>query len=159
MDDNNQFNTSALDDTTAFQSFLDSAPSGVKFVPEKYGEINEPTIKSDFGDFSKWLHTTRPEIKIDVDRSVKKLILRNNDIWLPLAYLATDITLPIYLNIVSNYLYDRIKGVLTGDKSRVHLEAVYKDKNDGVTKIFSFDGDGETLKSVIKKFDLNSFME
>ncbi len=78
---------------------------------------------------------------------------------MPLVFLASDITLPIYLNIVANYLYEKMKGALKGEKSRVHLSAMYKNTSDGITKKFEFEGDVDALQKAITKFNLNKYLE
>lgn len=78
---------------------------------------------------------------------------------MPIVFLASDVTLPIYLNLVANYLYDKSKALLRGEQNRVHFSAVYEDKSTGTTKKFIFEGNEEALQKAIKKFDVNKFLE
>lgn len=147
-----------LEDDSDFRTFLSSMPSGIKFLPEKNQGGEGMVIKKEVGPFSKWLRQNHPDINVYVPKPHKKLVLKNNDFWIPLVFLASNITLPVYLNIVSNYIYDRMKGALSNEKPRVHLEAEFHDKKNGVTKKFLYDGDVEGLQKSVKKFDLNNFM-
>lgn len=148
-----------LEDTTEFKKYIDSAPSGLMFMPEKYGECNDLVVKSGAGSFAKWVKQKHPEIHIDYPKDCKKLVLNNNDYWMPLTFLATDITLPVYLNIVASYIYDFMKGSLRGESAKVHIEVVYQDEKNGVTKSFKYSGGPEGLQQAIKKIDVNKFME
>jgi len=128
------------------------------FIPEKYGDEKKLVHRSETGDFSKWLQSNHPGVKLEVKNADQRLVLRSGDYWMPLAYLvANDVALPIYLNMVASYLYDRMKGALKGEKARVRLSALYKDKKAGTIKRFNFEGDSDSLQEAIKKFDLNDF--
>jgi hypothetical protein len=148
-----------VESDAAFQGFLNATPKGIALVPEPYGETKTPVLRSDAGDFRKWLSASRPDVIVAPVPQADRLVLRSSEYWLPLAFLASDITLPIYLNLVSNYLYDRMKGSLAGEKPRINFSATYADKKSGITKRFNFSGDADSLKTVIKKFDLNEFMD
>lgn len=132
---------------------------GIVVLPEPYREIEGLVVKADAGDFAKWVKSNAPEVGITYSEGYSKLTLRSGDYWLPLVFLASDVTLPVYLNIVSNYLYEKMRGALKGDKVRVHLSAIYEDKKKGKFKRFDFEGDAESLKSAIKRFDLNDFLD
>ncbi len=127
-------------------------------IPDK-GSAEKPYVKSTAGDFAKWLQKNNPQIDIALPKEAAKLQLRSNEIWLPLVFLSQDVALPIYLNIVCSYLYDKMKGALKGDVARVDLSVVFKDEKKGVLKKFNFSGDAETLQKTIKKMDLNQFFD
>ena len=148
-----------LEDAAEFKKYIDGAPSGLMFVPEKYGECKDLVVKSGAGSFAKWVKQKHPEIHIDSPNDCKKLVLNNNDYWMPLAYLATDITLPVYLSIVASYIYDCMKSSLRGENARVHIEVVYQDEKNGVTKSFKYTGGHEGLRQAMKKIDVNKLME
>lgn len=148
-----------FENNAEFKNCIASNSSDLIFVAEKYQKYEGEFFKADVGDFAKWLKKNSPKIKVFVPKAVGKIILRDMDVWLPLVYLASDITLPIYLSMVANYLSDRMKGVLKGEKARVHLNVVYEDNNSGISKKFNFEGDTEALQNTIKKFDINDFMK
>ncbi len=149
----------ALEDDSEYQAFLSQEGRGLRFVPEPYSPHSPPSLASDFGDFTKWIRQHEPSISISVPADTPKLLLRNADVWLPLVYLASDTSVQVFLNMAANYLYDRAKGALKGDQPRVHIRAVYQDKQAGKTKKFEFSGDAAALARAIKKFDLNNFFD
>lgn len=145
-------------DDTAYRQFA-ASNKGLALVPEEYGEKNELLLKSDGGDFTKWLRAAHPDVPAVVQGQAPKLVLRSGDYWLPLVFLASDIALPVYLNIVASYLYEKMKGALKNDPTRVHLSVMYEDKESGKVKRFNFEGDAEALQKAIKKLDLNKFLD
>ncbi|MBI5791876.1 MAG: hypothetical protein HZA63_10410 [Rhodocyclales bacterium] len=148
-----------VEDDSDFRAFAANRPSGIEMRAEEYGEPKNVVLKSDAGVFAKWLRTQEPELNVVMDEKLPRLVLRSSDIWLPLAFLASDVALPIYLNLVSNYLYEKMKGALRGEIARVHLCAEFEDKANGKVKRFSFDGDVDALQKAIKRFDLNRFLD
>ncbi|VXB97296.1 hypothetical protein PSEUDO8BK_40548 [Pseudomonas sp. 8BK] len=50
-----------------------------------------------------------------------------------------------------------MKGSLKGESPRVHFSAEFQDNHSGKIKRFTFEGDHESLKSAIKRFDANEF--
>jgi hypothetical protein len=144
-------------DASAYRHFANQSSSQILFVAEQNGRDTGHVLKPDTGDFVKWLKSENPGLPVEVERA-KTLVLHSNDVWIPLAFLANDIALPVYLNMVSSYLYSRFKNALKGEKARVHLSAEYADA-DGAVKRFTFEGDQEALEAAIKKFDLNRFMD
>lgn len=148
-----------VSDSQDYKSFLESSFYDVALVPEYYREIPGLSMKPDASAFAKWLKSERAELRIDMRKDCKQVELYSNDIWLPLAYLSSDFALPVFLNLVASYLYDRMKGALRGEKQRVHLEVMYEDKQAGVAKKFRFEGDVESLEKAVKKIDVNQLME
>jgi hypothetical protein len=142
-----------------FRAYQAGSPQGVLVVPEVQTEAGARVLKSDGGDFRKWMKRSAPMVNVQLQSRERLLVLRSADYWLPLVFLASDVALPVYLNLVANYLYDKMKGALKGEKARVHLSAVYEATPSGVVKRFNFEGDVEALQKVIKKFDLNEFLD
>lgn len=138
--------------TNEFNTF--SLSSGIKVIPQAYNDIKEKTLFRDTGSFMKWIKNNK-DINIEYDSNVKKVSLNNNDFWFSLVYLAMDTSLQIYLELVVNYVYDKLKGSLHGDKNSttVHLQAHFKDGDK--IKEFTYNGPLEG----IEKFDPNKFLE
>lgn len=148
-----------VENDAAFLAFYAKNSSGIEMVAEQYGEAKQMVVKSDAGDFAKWLRIHQSAVHVALEAKAPKLVLRSGDIWLPLTFLASDIALPVYLNLVASYLYERMKGALKGETARVHLCAEFEDKPSGRIKRFTFDGDAEALQKAIKRFDLNDFFD
>jgi len=138
-----------------FEEFYSSS-NGIKIVPEFYNGTQEKVLQRDSGTFAKWIHKNHTEINIDYDPNIKKISLHNNEYWLPLVYLASDTSVQIYLGLVINFLYDKLKGSLKEEKAKVNFSFEYK---EGETyKHFSYSGDVEGLKKFIN-IDINKFLE
>lgn len=151
--------TTKIEAITNTDEYKIDADFDVAILPQDYPDSETPVLMQDAGDFAKWLSRTNPDINLYYSTPQTRIALRAADYWLPLVVLANDISLPIYLNLVSSYVYDRMKGALKGDISKVHIEAVFTDSNSGIYKRFKYDGDVTGLEKVIKKFDVNKFME
>lgn len=148
-----------IDDDLEFRAFLEGNPRGISMVASRHGNDQMLAIHSDGISFAKWIKSHNPDIHVSVDSSPPKLLLRSEDIYLPLVFLASDVAFPVYLNLVSSYLYDRMKGALKGEVARVHMSAEYEDQATGKIKRFSFEGDADALAKAIKRFDLNRFFD
>lgn len=148
-----------VEDDADFRGYLGANPSGLVMLAEPWGDRPEPVMRQDAGDFVKWLKVNAPSIPVEVRKTEQRLFLQSGDCWLPLAFLASDVSVQIYLNMVASYLYDKLKGALKGEKPRVHLSAVYEDKANNTVKRFDFEGNIEALQRVIKRFDLNKFLD
>jgi hypothetical protein len=143
-----------------FERFIETDARGLTIVPEPWKDYPEPVLPPDAGDFAKWLRANATSVSVRVAETDKRLVLHSAEIWLGLAFLASDVSVQIYLNMVANYLYDRLKGALKGETSRVHFSVEYEETpNGGVIKRFNFAGDVDALKKVIKRFDLNRFLD
>lgn len=141
-----------------FTKFIEEKSADLSLVPEIYPEYNQPVLRSDAGDFAKWLAAHNPELKVLVKGTNERLDLRSDNVWLPLVFLANNVVLPVYLNLVSSYLFERMRGALRSETARVNFSAEYHDQAAGTTKRFNFQGDAESLKKVINEFDLNRFL-
>jgi hypothetical protein len=148
----------SVEDDAEFRAFVESHPTGLAMIPEKFSEVDRPVLRSDAGDFAKWLKAHHPDVPVEV-RNAERLFLRSRDYWLPLVFVATNVGLPVYLNLVSSYLYEKMKGLLRGEKPRVHLSAEYQDPVTGSVKRFNFEGDTDALQDVIKRMNLRQFFD
>lgn len=148
-----------IEDIANADAYKIEADFDVAIIPQDYPDSGTPVLMPDAGDFAKWLKRTHPKIHLYYDKPQARIVLRAADYWLPLVVLANDITLPVYLNLVSSYVYDKMKGALRGDTAKVHIEAVFADTNSGVYKRFKYDGDVTGLEKVMKKVDVNKLME
>lgn len=148
-----------LEDDASLVKILEGSESDIQMIPSPEETESAGVLKSHSGDFLKWLKEHSPAVNVSMPQNIKKVALHSGDIWLPLVVLANDMTLSIYLNLVSSYIYDQLRGSFHPEKARVHLSAVFEDKKAGVIKKFEFTGSETALKSAIKKFDLNEFMK
>lgn len=131
--------------------------NGIKIVPEFYNGTEEKILQRDSGTFAKWIHKNNPEINIDYNPNIKKISLHNNEYWLPLVHLASDISVQIYIGLVINFIYDKLKGALNGekDKAKVHFSFEFKDGDK--YKKFIYSGDIKGLEK-FNKIDFNKYL-
>lgn len=147
-----------VEDDADFRTLRAGVATGVVLVPEVHRDSEQRLLPSDAGDFVKWLRQKDSSLAIvKADEGDGRVLRRSSEWWLPLVYLAGDMTLQIYLNLVASYLYDKMRGSLAGDKHRVHLSAVYEETPSKRTMRFDYEGDAEALKSVIEKLDFGRF--
>jgi hypothetical protein len=109
--------------------------------------------------FAKWDRQNQKETNIDIDMHEGTKILKSADFWMPLVFLAGDISLPIFINLISSYLYDITKGSLLHDRKTVHLEALYQDEGTKKTRKFSYSGDITGLDRILEKFNPSEFLD
>lgn len=152
------FSIQLVESDKLFDIFLESNSGEIAIIPEPYGDV-PLGLKPDGIDFAKWIKSAHPEFRISLPKELPKISLHSSDVWLPLIQLAGNTPLAVFLNMASNYLYDKVKGKLTSDKPKIHMSVIYKNKTDGLTRRFEFSGDGDSLSKVIKKFDLNGFLD
>lgn len=142
-----------------FNQFLNETGTGLALAPEHYGRLGEMVMQSDAGRFAKWISSNIKGVNVTIRPSEKSIALHSNEIWLPLVFLASDTSLSVYLNIVSSFIYDQMKGALKGDKAKVHVNAIYQDEKSGVLKKFTYEGDSDGLYAVLKKINLNKVFD
>ena len=128
-------------------------------VPEAFGDPPRLAVRDSCGDFAKWVKANAPTVHVEMRQPANRLVLRSADSWLPLVFLASDVSVQFYLNLVANYVYDKLKGALKADSLRVRFSVVYEESESGVIKRFDFEGDEQTLAKTIKRFDLNRFLD
>ena len=149
----------AINDNPELISLMQKNPKGILCVPEnviKQSPYN--VVMPQTYDFAKWIRKNRKDITINVAQSEGVKSLHSNDFWMPIVILASDMSVQVFLGLVSSYIYDRIKGALKHDKANVHVQAYFKETAEGVTKKFSYEGSIEGFEKVAKNFNVNKFL-
>lgn len=148
------------DSTESFAKFLaENDHRGITIVPEIDRDGQSLVLPPEASDFAKWIRQRPVDVPVQTLSADGHAIRRSAEIWLPLVFLASDVTLAVYLNLVSSYLYDVLRGRLKGDKDRVHLSASYVDNEAGIAKRFNFVGDVESFHKISTKFNANKFFD
>jgi len=132
--------------------------TGITIALARYGVDGQLVDCSESPTFLKWLKANKPAIFVKKCEGVPLTSLHSNEIWMPIVFLANDIALPVYLNLVSSYVYERCRGGLKSDVNRVHITAEYENSETGVKKRFTFSGDLNALQKAIKKVDVNEIL-
>ncbi|HLP46397.1 MAG TPA: hypothetical protein VK469_10635 [Candidatus Kapabacteria bacterium] len=136
--------------------------SGIVILPHENWHNSRCIFMPETFIFFKWIkHKEGIKENISIlDVKEKKIVdLRAATIWFPLVYLFSDVSIPIYLNMVANYLYDKFKGALGSDKCEIKLELLIENKCDKKTKKFSYEGSYHGFKEIVKRIDFDKMME
>lgn len=88
----------------------------------------------------------------------KILALHSFDIWIPTVAILNVILLPIVLNLVSSYVYDRMKG-RPKDEPTVHFRLIVENQETGKSKQLFYKGPMEGFKEGFEKIDVNKIWE
>lgn len=130
--------------------------SAVNFVavPARYSE-NEYYFAQETFDFLKFCRQNSSEYNFDIlaDDNAKIRSLHSFDIWMPIIYVAEMILLPIAINLVSEYINDKLKGRENED-AQVDMTFIVK-RNDE-EKTIHYSGDAKTFKETFEKIDTNN---
>ena len=145
------------------QAKSDIERKGILVLPTKdWQQSGVNVFMSETFDFVKWVKqksTNDFSISVATTKDKRVAEMKSDNILLPLVYLFSNVSIPIYLNMVANYLYDKLKGKLGTDKTTVNLEVRSEDKKKGKVKRFSYHGSYEGFQKIVKKMDINEFME
>lgn len=153
------FKIEQINDNPEIASLIQNNVTGILCVPENITkQSSHNVVMPQTYDFAKWLKKNRKDIPIDVAKSEGIKSLHDNDFWMPIVILASDMSVQVFLGLVSSYIYDRIKGALKHDKADVHIQAYYRETPELVIKKFSYNGSVEGFEKVSKKFDVNKFL-
>ena len=135
-----------LDNDSSFKEYLRTNPTGLKIVPIRRDNGFAEHVWTD--EFVEWLRKKK-NINVDYEECTIKLILGSNELLLPLVFLADDITLSMYLNMVADYVYERLSNTTLSESALVKFEVIYKEQTTGETEHIRFSGSKEKLSSVI----------
>lgn len=95
---------------------------------------------------------------IDLKSEIPFKERRGGDIWLGTSWVLNNLLLPLYLNILSNYIFEYIGNKksksVNFEKQNVHLKI--KIKEEKTFSKFEYDGDSETLLKILKLNDDSS---
>ncbi len=125
--------------------------NGLRLVAVPFGEDAQLSMSADAGDFRKWLRQNQSSWNVESQKPDVRVDLHAADIWLPIVWLGENVALPVFLSLVSSYVYDKVKGDLRGDRREVHFKAVYKSKRTGVSQELSFQGSIDDLNRLKEK--------
>lgn len=122
-------------------------------VPSEYKE-NEYYFAQESIEFVKFCRQKNIGNSIDLlaDSDIRIRSLHSFDIWMPIIWVAEFILLPIAINLVSDYIVDKIKG---REKEDTKVDVSFIVKRDGEEKTIHYSGDAKTFKESFEKIDLN----
>lgn len=122
-------------------------------IPTRYDE-HEYYFAQETIDFLKFCRNQSSEHSFDVlaDDEIQIRSLHSFDIWMPIIWVASSVLLPFAINMVSSYVYDKMKG---REKEDVNIDVSFYVKRDNEEKYIHYSGDAKTFKENFEKIDLN----
>ena len=122
-------------------------------VPSEYKE-NEFYFAQESISFVKFCRQNNPENSIDLlaDSDIQVRSLHSFDIWMPVIWVAGNMLLLIVINIVSDYIKNKLKG---REKEDDKVDVTFIVKRDGEEKNIHYSGDAKAFKDAFEKIDLN----
>lgn len=109
-------------------------------------------------DFIKYCREKDNEHKYDIlsDGDIVIRSLHSFDIWMPIIFVAQSILLPIAINMVSNYIWEKTKG---REKEEVEIDMTFIVKNGKKEKSIHYKGNAKEFKDSFERIDLNKMWE
>jgi hypothetical protein len=123
-------------------------------VPTEYKD-NEFFFAQESISFIKFCRQNDPDHSYDLlaDHDIQVRSLHSFDIWMPVIWVASSILLPFAINMVSSYVYDKLKG---REKEDAKVDVTFIVKRDHEEKTIHYSGDARTFKESFEKIDLNN---
>ena len=133
------------------QSKLDTVD--ILAVPTVYEE-NNYFFAQETVDFIKFCRSTSPEYTFDIlaEEDIQIRSLHSFDIWMPIIWVGSSILLPFAINMVSNYIWEKLKG---REKEPAQVNVTFYTKDGKKEKAIHYSGDAKTFKETFEKIDLN----
>lgn len=127
--------------------------SDILIMPYKYNE--DFYFADEAVSFYKYCKSKNLEENIDIlaDENIKVRSLHSFDIWMPLIFVATNILLPIAVNIVSDYIIQKRKG---REEEPCDVDITFKVKHGDDFKELHYKGSAEAFKENFEKIDINN---
>ena len=122
-------------------------------VPSEYKE-KEFYFAQETVSFVKFCRHNNSKYTIDIlaDSDIQVRSLHSFDIWMPVIWVAEFVLLPIAINLVSDYIKDKMKG---REKEDAKVNVTFMLKREGEEKVVNYSGDAKTFKESFDKIDLN----
>lgn len=159
--ENINFETLANRDIYNVETINRAENADILFLPSP--EISEGVgraFQPDTINLYKWAKQHESGIKIELLENKgeeKVLALHSFDIWIPIIYICNSLLVPIVVNLVSNYVEDKLRG--TKDTANVHFTLFVENKQKGISKRIEFEGSSEVFKESFEKMNINQMWE
>lgn len=133
------------------QSKIDSID--ILAVPTAYAN-DEFYFAQETIDFIKYCRNNFPDNSFDVlaEEDIQVRSLHSFDIWMPVIWVANMVLLPIAINVVSNYIWEKLKG---RENEPAKVDVTFLTRKGDEEKYIHYSGDAKTFKESFEKIDLN----
>lgn len=119
-------------------------------------------FQPDTVNFYKYIQTKKDsDISVELfeNRGEEKILaLHSFDIWIPTIAIAKEVLFPMVINLVSSYVYDKMKGRIN-EEPVVHFQLVVENKKAGKSKKLFYKGPIEGFNEKFEKIDINKMWE
>lgn len=122
-------------------------------LPSPYSE-DECYYAQETIDFVKFCRETADEFTVGVlaEKDIEIRSLHSFDIFMPIIWVATALLLPTAINIVSNYLYDKMKG---REHEKANVEISFIVERDNERKMLHYKGPANEFEKEFRTIDMN----
>lgn len=91
-------------------------------------------------------------VDFEIVQGVKRADLRDDNLWMPVVYIAGSVMLPVVLGVISNYVYDKFKSDRAkADRCKLHMEIRAPGKK-GKVKSVKYEGPVSGLGEITKVY-------
>lgn len=122
-------------------------------LPTRYDK-NDYYFAQETVDFIKFCRINSTDYSFDAlaDENIEVRSLHSFDIWMPIIWVSSSVLLPFAINMVSSYIYDKMKG---REKEEANVDVTFFVKKGDEEKYIHYSGDAKTFKENFEKIDLN----
>lgn len=122
-------------------------------VPAEFDE-NEFYFAQEAVNFVKFCRQNDQNHTYDLlaDGDIQILSLHSFDIWMPVIWVASSVLLPIVINMVSSYIYDKLRG---RENEEAKVDVTFIVKRDQEERTIHYSGSAKTFKESFEKIDIN----
>lgn len=126
-------------------------------VPAAYGN-HEFFFAQETINFVKYCRSVSSDYTFDVlaEDDIQVRSLHSFDIWMPVIWVASSVLLPFAINMVSNYIWEKLKG---RENEPAQVDVTFLSKHGDKEKYIHYSGDARTFKENFDKIDLNKMWE
>lgn len=122
-------------------------------LPSPYSE-DECYYAQETIDFVKFCRETTDEFTIGIlaEKDIEIRSLYSFDIFMPIIWVATTLLLPTAINVVSNYIYDKMKG---REHEEANVEISFMVERDNERKMLRYKGPANEFEKEFRTIDIN----
>lgn len=122
-------------------------------VPTRY-EDQRYYFAQETVDFLKYCRIESPEHTFDIlsDETAQIRSLHSFDIWMPVIWVASNVLLPLAVELISNYIWEKLKG---REEEPAKVDVTLLVKTEQKKKVFIIRVMQRHLKKPLNKSDLN----
>jgi len=128
-------------------------------LPVKFNSQDDTTsyfLTQETIDFVKHCRKNESEIKSDILADTDIIATRNlnsYDIFLPIIFIAKEVIFPIAINLVSSFIFNKMKG---HEQEDCEVEVKFIVNRDGEQKELYYKGKADAFKEKFTQIDINS---